>query len=255
MWKTVWITGASSGIGYELAQLMADKANHVAVSARSTEKLETLQAAHSNIFCYPLDVTDQVATVASVNEITAQTGTIDLAILNAASWQLIDVTSFDPAAIRYGMDVNYMGVVNGVHAVLPQMLNDGKGHIAIVASTAGYRGLPRSGAYGPTKAALINLTETLRCELEPLGITISLVCPGFVDTPATRTNPFPMPGMITASAAAQAIISGLERRKYDVSFPWLFVFFMKLLRMVPNGIYFWLIRTFVWKQSASNRGL
>jgi short-subunit dehydrogenase len=246
-WKTAWITGASSGIGLELARLLDSKVNHLGVSARSQDKLNSLAAHCRTIVTYPLDVTDADAVAACVGDIEAAAGPIDLAVLNAGTWQLMDVADLDLTAIRAGIEVNYLGVVYAIDALLPGMLARGRGHIAIVASVAGYRGLPRSAAYGPTKAALINLAETLRTELTPRGITISLVNPGFVDTPMTRDNPFPMPGIIPSQQAAQNLLAGLERRKYEIIFPRAFVFAMKFMRLLPNAAYFWLARTFVLK--------
>jgi short-subunit dehydrogenase len=217
------------------------------VSARSAEKLSALAANEAHIIPFPLDVTDHAAVADTVKEIETTVGPIDLAILNAATWQIVEAATFDYAAIKRGVDVNYLGVVSALDALLPGMIERGRGHIAIVASTAGYRGLPRSAAYGPTKAALINLAETLHIELQPLGITVSVICPGFVDTPATQKNNFPMPGIISASAAADAIISGLMRGKFDISFPWHFVLAMKFLRLLPHRLYFWLVRKFIWK--------
>ena len=249
-WKTAWITGASSGIGLELARLLDGKVTHLAVSARSQDKLSKLAAQCKNVVSYPLDVTDADAVVDSVGDIEAAAGPIDLAVLNAGVWQLMDVAELDLKAIRTGIEVNYMGVVHAINALLPGMLARGAGQIAIVASVAGYRGLPRSAAYGPTKAALINLAETLRTELAPRGITVSVVNPGFVDTPMTRDNPFPMPNIISAKDAAQSLLAGLERRKYEIIFPRAFVFAMKLLRLLPNAMYFWVARTFLLKRSA-----
>ena len=249
-WKTAWITGASSGIGLELARLLDGKVTYLAVSARSQDKLSKLAAQCKNVVSYPLDVTDADAVVDSVGDIEAAAGPIDLAVLNAGVWQLMDVAELDLKAIRAGIEVNYMGVVHAINALLPGMLARGAGQIAIVASVAGYRGLPRSAAYGPTKAALINLAETLRTELAPRGITVSVVNPGFVDTPMTRDNPFPMPNIISAKDAAQSLLAGLERRKYEIIFPRAFVFAMKLLRLLPNAMYFWVARTFLSKRSA-----
>jgi len=249
-WKTAWITGASSGIGLELARLLDGKVTHLAVAARSQDKLSKLAAQCKNVVSYPLDVTDADAVVDSVGDIEAAAGPIDLAVLNAGVWQLMDVAEHDLKAIRTGIEVNYMGVVHAINALLPGMLARGAGQIAIVASVAGYRGLPRSAAYGPTKAALINLAETLRTELAPRGITVSVVNPGFVDTPMTRDNPFPMPNIISAKDAAQSLLAGLERRKYEIIFPRAFVFAMKLLRLLPNAMYFWVVRTFLSKRSA-----
>ncbi len=247
-WKTAWITGASSGIGLELARLLDGKVDHVALSARSQDKLDTLAGQCKTVVSYPLDVTDADAVAASVGDIEVAAGPIDLAVLNAGAWQLMDIADLDLSAIRAGIEVNYMGVVHAIDALLPGMLARGAGHIAIVASVAGYRGLPRSVAYGPTKAALINLAETLRTELEPRGITISLVNPGFVDTPMTQDNPFPMPGIISAREAAQNLLAGLKRGKYEIIFPRAFVMAMKALRLLPNAAFFWVARTFLLKK-------
>ena len=247
-WKTVWITGASSGIGLELAKLLDDTVPHVAISARSEDKLNQAQDSGKTLKAYPLDVTDAPSVDACVAEIENAAGPIDLAVLNAGAWQIMDIDELDLSAVRAGVEVNYMGVVNCLHAVLPGMMSRGAGHIAIVASVAGYRGLPRSAAYGPTKAALINLAETLKTELAPRGITISLVNPGFVDTPMTRDNPFPMPGILPADEAARRMLAGLERRRYEIVFPTGFGLVMKALRLMPNALFFWALRRFVYKR-------
>lgn len=249
-WETVWITGASSGIGAELAKLLGPRAANVAASARSSDKLQALAATLPTIVPAPVDVTDAEAVAVCVAEIEAGAGPIDLAILNAGVWKLMDAAAFDLTAMRAGVEVNYMGVVNALAALLPGMLARGRGHIVIVASVAGYRGLPRAVAYGPTKAALNNLAETLRSELGPRGITVSVVNPGFVDTPMTRDNPFPMPGMVSARAAAEAIVAGLDRRSFEITFPRGFSLGMKALRILPNAAYFWVVRRFILRNAA-----
>lgn len=246
-WGTVWITGASSGIGLELARLIAPRAERVAVSARSTDQLEALARDHRAISPCPLDVTDAQAVARCVGTIEAEGGGIDLAVLNAGAWTLMDVDRLDLAAVRRGVEVNVMGVMNALDALLPGMLARGAGHIVLVASVAGYRGLPRSVAYGPTKAALINLAETLKLELEPRGITVSLVNPGFVDTPMTRKNPFPMPGLMSAGDAAQAMLAGIERGTFEIRFPRGFTLVLKALQLLPYALYFPLVRRFVMK--------
>jgi short-subunit dehydrogenase len=247
-WRTVWITGGSSGIGRELSRLIGSEAQYVAISARSIDKLQGAAATHAAIYAHPLDVTDEDAVERCVQEIEAAAGPIDLAVLNAGAWTLMSVTDFDLRSVRTGVDVNYMGVMNCLDAVLPRMLDRGHGHIAIVASVAGYRGLPRSLAYGPTKAALINLAETLNAELAPRGITVSLVNPGFVDTPMTRENPFPMPGLMTPEDAAKKTLKGLKAGKFEIVFPTGFGLAMKLLRLLPDPLYFWFVRRFILKQ-------
>jgi short-subunit dehydrogenase len=249
IWKTVWITGASSGIGLELARLLDGQVQNIAASARSKDTLHHLADESETITAYPLDVVDAKAVLNCVRKIEASAGPIDLAVLSAGVWQMMKVEDLDLDPVRTAIEVNYMGVMHSIDALLPGMLARGRGHIAIVASVAGFRGLPNSVAYGPMKAALINLAETLRLELEPLGITISVVNPGFVDTPMTQVNTFPMPGIIPASQAARALLAGLERGKYEIVFPRGFVMAMKLLRQLPNSIYFWVVRTFIMKQS------
>jgi len=252
-WKTVWIVGGSTGIGRELALAMDGGVDHVAVSARSEDTLSALATGSKSLAAYPLDVSDKDAVKACVTAIEATAGPIDLAVLSAGAWKLMDAAELDLAAVRTGIEVNYMGVMHALDALLPGMLARGRGHIAIVASVAGYRGLPRSIAYGPTKAALINLAEILRCELAPRGITVSLVNPGFVDTPMTRDNPFPMPGMIPASVAAQALLKGLMRERYEIVFPFGFVMAMKLLGILPNAVYFWLVNNVMMRGLARGR--
>ena len=145
------------------------------------------------------------------------------------------------------MDTNYFGVINCLSVILPRMMERKKGHIAVMSSVAGYRGLPNSVAYSPTKAALINLVEIMRSELGPLGINISIINPGFVDTDATKVNKFRMPSMVSVEYAARKIISDLGKFKYEVTFPFIFTFFIKFLRILPNTLYFYIIRKLVWK--------
>ncbi len=249
-WNSVWITGASSGIGLELAKLLDGRVAHVAISARSKARLDEAASAGSTLTAFPLDVTDESAVVACVKDIETAAGAIDLAVLNAGVWFPMEAEDFDLGHVRTSMDVNYMGVMNALNVLLPDMIKRGAGHIAIVASVAGYRGLPKSLAYGPTKAALINVAETLRSELAPHGITVSVVNPGFVDTPMTEKNTFPMPGIITAEKAAQEMLAGLEAGRYEIAFPKGFVLGMKLLRRMPNALFFWVVKTFIMKKDA-----
>jgi short-subunit dehydrogenase len=141
--------------------------------------------------------------------------------------------------------VNYTGIANCLEAVLPPMLERGSGHIALMSSLAGHRGLGRTAAYGPSKAAVINLAESLRVGLLSSGVTISVINPGFVATPMSANNKFAMPFIVPVEEAAQRIIRGLERGKYEITFPWQLAAFMKLLRLVPNGLFFWYARTFM----------
>lgn len=235
--RRYWITGASSGIGFALAERLAGEGHSVAISARSAEKLLELQRANKNVTAVPLDVTNQQAVHQAIEEIE-KIDAIDVAVLNAGAWFLMDAAELDVSKVRQAIDVNLMGVFFALEKLIPLMKARGKGHIVIMASVAGFRGLPRSVAYGPTKAALINLAETLKPELEQFGIKVSVINPGFVDTPATKDNPFPMPDLITSDEAARHIAKGIEKGNFEIIFPWRFAIAMKLLRILPNGIFF-----------------
>jgi short-subunit dehydrogenase len=247
-WKTVWITGASSGLGLEFALLLDGRVGHIAGSARSEGKLAEIERNSNSIRAFPLDVTGEEAVRTCVASIEEKCGPIDLAVLNAGTWNIAKLAAFDPADFRTSMDVNFIGTVNCLAALLPSMLARQSGHIAIVASVAGYRGLPKAAAYGPTKAALINLAESIRLELEANGIKISLINPGFVDTPMTEGNTFPMPFLMPAPEAARRMLDGLVAGKYEILFPRRLAYGMKLLRLMPNALFFWIVRNFIFRK-------
>lgn len=241
-WQVVWITGASTGIGRELALMLASAGATVAVSARSPGKLAELAALSPRIRTYPLDVTDLAACHQTVAAIERDLGPIDLAVLNAGVWIPMDADHFDPDGIAEGMAVNYTGIVNALAPLIPSMLARKSGHLALVSSVAGYRGLPGAVAYAPTKAAVIALAETLYLDLREKGVTLSLINPGFVDTPMTKVNNFPMPFLITADDAARRIIKGLAARRYEIAFPLRMKVLAKLTRLLPNSLFFMFAR-------------
>ena len=181
----------------------------------------------------PLDVSDRAAVLAAEATVRDELGGLDVAILNAGTWQQMDVTAWDSDVFRRHVDVNLMGLVHGIEAVLPEMRRAGAGSIVGMASVAGYRGFPSSQAYGSTKAAQINLLESLRIDLLPLGIDVSTVCPGFVRTDLTAGNAFRMPWMIEPDDAARRIADGLARGKAEIVFPWQMMLAMKAARLVP----------------------
>ncbi len=236
-WKTAWVTGASTGIGRELALKLAADGVHVAVSARSVDKLEELARVHANILAVPLDVTARANVEAAHRRIVGTIGPIDLAILNAGVWHPMKASEFDAARVADSMSVNYIGIANALEPLISAMIATGKGQIALVASVAGYRGLPNAAAYAPSKAAIISLAEVLRLELSRHGIVVSLVNPGFVETPMTSVNQFPMPYIMKPGDAADRILRGLARGKYEIAFPWQLVTMLKLLRLMPNALY------------------
>jgi short-subunit dehydrogenase len=244
-WKTVWITGASSGIGREVALLLAGQGCKVAVSARSADKLADLAAQHANIVPFPLDVTDIAATRTVVAAIEQRLGVIDLAILNAGTWDPMGANDFTAARAEASMRVNYLGLANGVEALVPGFIARKAGHLALVASIAGYRGMPQAAAYAPSKAAVICLAETLKPDLERHNVTVSIINPGFVDTPMTAVNTFPMPFLMPVAAAAERMVRGLDRKAYEIAFPRPLVVMLKVLRVLPYRLYFWVAKTFL----------
>jgi NAD(P)-dependent dehydrogenase (short-subunit alcohol dehydrogenase family) len=228
----VWITGASSGIGEALAAELAARGARVAISARRADLLEQ-QAQRLGMVPVPLDVSDRAAVLAAAATVRGELGGIDVAILNAASYGRMDVTAWDPDVFRRHVDVNLMGMIYSIEAVLPDMRRARSGTIVGTASVAGYRGFPSSQAYGPTKAAQINLLESLRIDLRPLGIAVTTVCPGFVRTDLTARNTFRMPWILEPDAAARRIADGLVRGKAEIVFPWQMMLAMKAARLVP----------------------
>ncbi len=237
-WPNVWITGASSGIGQAMAQQLVDMGSSVATSARRPSTTTKGDLA----FDFPLDVTDETAVHARVAEIEEHMGAIDLAVLGAGTYRPVDPLHFDVKDYHEMMNVNYMGVINCLAALLPRMIARRSGHIAVIASVAGYGGLPKSAAYGPTKAALINLAESLNTELAQHGVKVSVINPGFVETPLTSQNNFPMPFLMKPEAAAAAALRGLAQGKFEIAFPRRFVWLMKLINLLPYWLYFPLIR-------------
>ena len=236
-WKTAWITGASTGIGRELALKLAKSGVRVAASARSADKLNELARADPNILPIPLDVTAQSAVKEAHDRIMRELGTIDLAVLNAGIWHPMRASEYDAKKAVESMQINYFGIANALEPLIPAMIERRGGQIALVASVAGYRGLPMASAYAPSKAAVINLAEVLRLELSRHNIVVSLVNPGFVETPMTSVNTFPMPFILKPEDAANRILQGLIKGRFEVAFPWQLVGLMKLLRAMPNALF------------------
>lgn len=242
--KRIWIVGASTGIGEALARQLDERGAKCMVSARSADKLEVLTKDLKHAIAQRLDVTDLSTVQHAFNVLTEAWGGVDLVVLMAGTYSEMSVESFDLAGVRQQIDVNLNGTMNVLDTVMPAMLEQHFGHISIVSSVAGYRGLPNSLAYGPTKAALINLSEALHLELKDKGIGVSVVNPGFVDTPLTRKNTFPMPFLITAENAAQEIIVGLEKGEFEIHFPKAFTRSLRTLRLLPYSLYFAAVKRF-----------
>lgn len=242
MAERVWIIGASYGIGAALAERLAAGGKEVWASARSADKLEALAAkSNGRIHALPLDVTDQPSITAARDRIEAAGGPPDTVVLNAGTHQPVAAKDFASADLRKVLELNVMGVANGIETVLPGMLERNRGRLAIVASVAGYAGLPTSAYYGCSKAGLINMVESLAFDLRQTGVKLQLINPGFVKTPLTDKNDFDMPFIVPVEEAAKAIAKGLESDKFEIAFPTPFVLILKALRMLPYWVYFPLV--------------
>jgi NAD(P)-dependent dehydrogenase (short-subunit alcohol dehydrogenase family) len=217
----------------------------VAVSARSPEKLAALGP---SVLAIPLDVTDASSCRAAVERIERELGPIDLAVLGAGTYTPVAIDEIAPARFAHMMDTNYMGVVNCLAALSPGMLARRSGHISWIASVAGYMGLPKAAAYGPTKAALINLGESLYPEMRARGVAISVINPGFVETPLTAQNDFEMPFLMKPEDAARRSIEGLAAGRFEIAYPRRFVAILKTLRLLPYSLFFRLIARAVLKK-------
>jgi NAD(P)-dependent dehydrogenase (short-subunit alcohol dehydrogenase family) len=239
--KRVWVIGASTGIGLASAQQLVDAGARVAFSARSIDKLLAAVAGLPRALAVPLDVTVRESVAGACERIVAEWGGIDLVLVVAGGYNEMRADSFDLAAANAMIDLNLRGVFNCLDAVLPLLLRQGAGGIGIVASVAGYGGLPKALVYGPTKAALINLSESLYLDLHRRGIAVYQINPGFVDTPLTAHNDFKMPALMTAADAARELVSGIERGSFHIHFPKRFTNGMRLARLLPYRLYFWLI--------------
>jgi short-subunit dehydrogenase len=234
-----WVTGASSGIGREVAVQLANAGWTVAISARRRGELDSLAATHpGKMLVFPLDITDTAAVAEAVAAIEAQGRPIARAILNAGIYIRDTAPDFDVKKFKAQVDVNLVGTANCLAAVMPLMLARRGGQIGIVGSVAGLNGLPAAVTYCTTKAGLIAMAQSLKFDLDRAGVWISLILPGFVKTPATARNPYPMPFLMEADDAVKALLKGLDRGKFLIAFPWQLAWTLRFLRLLPSGAYF-----------------
>lgn len=245
--QRVWVIGASSGIGEACARALLKRGAKLALSSRRIDRLEAIaQSADPNhSLVVPVDVMDPSSIAHAYQTIKAQWGGIDLLLFVSGIYIPLRADDFNMEDAQKTVDSNILGPMRAVATVLPDMLQVGHGHLAIVGSVAGYSGLPKALAYGPTKAAMINFCETLFYDLQPKGIGVHMISPGFVATEATAQNDFEMPALISAEEAANEILEGIRRGEFDIHFPKRFSGFLKFLRILPYPIYFWIVRKFV----------
>jgi len=233
----VWLTGASAGIGKAVTARLVEDGWTVYITARSEDKLTAMaEGSGGKIIPAPGDVTDPEAMEKIVARIESEHG-LALAILNAGVYIPMTAQEFNVEDAKKHFDVNLQGVVNGLVPAMQAMLARKRGCLALVSSVAGYRGLPKAGAYGATKAALINMAEALAYNLYPEGVRISLICPGFVETEATSVNEFDMPFLMQPDEAANRIVDGLQTKKFEITFPRRFSYLLKSFRLLPTKWY------------------
>lgn len=243
MTKIAWITGASSGIGKALVERLLRDGYRVAVSARSADALAELALSHpGKIGVYPLDVTDPAAVKQVFAAVESDMGPVDLAVFAAGSYTRDYAKDFDSARTRQMFELNVLGTASCLETVMPAMTGRRSGHIAVVASVSGYVGLPGAATYGATKAALNVMCEALYPELERSGVKITIINPGFVDTPLTKKNDFPMPFLVSSEEAADTIAKGLAKGKFEIIFPWKMAVAIRLLHALPHSLRFALTR-------------
>ena len=237
--KVIWITGASTGIGKSLAIKFSKQGWKVAISARRKGLLDEISKEYENIHAFPLDVTNQKACLDVFQNIKSKLKFVDIAVFCTGMHDPKSEKNFNLEKVREIMEVNYFGTVNCINSVYEYFKNKKSGQISIVSSVAGYRGLPAAGAYCASKSALITLAESLYFDLIRSNVRVSIISPGFIKTPMTDKNDFPMPMLKTPEFAADQIFNGLTKGKsFEIHFPKTFTFMMKIIQIIPNWLYF-----------------
>jgi len=245
-WKVAWITGASGAICGEIARRLSSAGVKVAATARPSDRLDALAAESENITAFPADVLDSGALKSCAAKVEAELGAMDLALFGAGMYVPFDIRNIDVEGFHKTMALNVDGVINGVAAVLPKMLERHQGQLAIMGSLFGYAGWPGNGSYGASKAAVINLAESLKLELKGTGVDLTLISPGFVDTPLNAAyDPKKKLFVMKKERCARKILEKLPKRPYEIAFPIQVEGFLKTVRDVPRVISFPLVRWFI----------
>ena len=245
--KRIWIIGASTGIGAALARQLAERGARLALSSRRAEALAAAvvqggSASLDGARLLPCDITDASAVAMALETLVAGWGGVDLVLVSAGAYNAMRADALDRGVAAHILATNLHGPLNVVASVVPQLLRQGSGAIGIIGSIAGYGGLPTAVIYGPSKAAIINLSEAMYFDLRPRGINVYLISPGFVETPMTAANDFHMPALISAEEAAQEMIKGMEAGAFEIHFPRRLTYVFKVLRMLPYRLYFAIVR-------------
>jgi len=241
--KVIWITGGSSGIGKSLAYKFANEGWQVAISARREKLLKEISESNEKIKSFPLDVTDKVKCKEVFEQIKNYYGDLDVCFFSTGTWSPKEEKDIDVEQIENVFKVNFFGTINTIKAVEGHFKNKKNGIITIVSSIAGYRGLPNTTGYGPSKSALISLAESLYFDFERYNVRVCLVCPGFIKTPMTDKNDFKMPFLKTSEFAADKIYDGLiNKKQFEIHFPKELTLTLKFFKLLPSKIYFYLVK-------------
>ncbi len=241
--KTIWITGASTGIGKALALKFAKNGWNVAASARRENLLKELEESSKNIYSFPLDVTDKERCKEVFKEIIDKFKSVDISFFSTGTWDPKKEKEIDIEQIENVMRVNFFGTLNCIKSVEKYYREKRNGHISIVSSIAGYRGLPNTTGYGPSKSALISLAESLYFDFERHNVRVCLVSPGFIKTPMTDKNDFKMPFLKTPEFAADKIFEGLvKKNNFEIHFPKELTLTLKFFKLLPSKLYFNLVK-------------
>lgn len=242
MGKNIWITGASTGIGKALAIKFANEGWNVAISARRENLLLDICKVNSNIHSFPLDVTNTENAKAILENIIKKLKSIDLCVFATGIYDPDTEKQINIQKMQEVMNVNFFGTVNCIKAIEKNFKEKKEGHISLISSVSGYGGLPNSSGYGPSKAALINLAESLYFDFKKYNVRVSLISPGFIKTPLTDKNKFKMPFIKSAEFAANKIYKGLVKSNaFEISFPKELTLIMKVFKILPYKMYFYLI--------------
>lgn len=240
----IWLIGASTGIGAQLARDLAAAGAKLSLSSRDQAKLEALKSEMTGDShgVYPLDVTQQTSVDLAWAALNKASGMPDIVIYNAGAYEPMSATRYDADTALMVADTNFMGAFRVLEPVLPAFLARKSGHIVLTGSLAGIKGLPNAIGYGASKAGIIHLAENLRLDLAGSGIKVQLINPGFVKTRLTDKNAFKMPFLLTPEQASARMIDGLKSDRFEINFPRRFAFFIKALRYMPDGLYYKLLR-------------
>ena len=245
--KSIWLVGASTGIGAALVEALDEENTQIFVSARNLSKINSLfPKSAARIIPIEMDVVDESSVHSVLSKILQHTDHLDKVIINAGTCEYIDSKEIDISSVKRVMDTNFYGALNIINASLPlireaKLVRDNAPQLVLVSSSVTYQALPRAGAYGASKAAIRYMMECLKLDLQPEGIDVRVVSPGFVKTPLTDKNDFPMPFRISADEAAQRIVKGLKGKRFDIHFPKRFTYILKALSCLPDALRFRLI--------------